>query len=63
MLDIRNTKITSLPTGLKVGTWLDISFTKITSLPSDLKVKREIYVSDQVITRGDLKFKIRDIFY
>jgi hypothetical protein len=38
-LSISNTRITSLPEGLKVSGGLDISYTKITSLPEDLNVK------------------------
>ena len=37
-LFLRNSKITSLPEGLKVGGDLDLGWTKITSLPEGLEV-------------------------
>ena len=37
-LNLRGTKITSLPDNLTVGGWLDISGTKITSIPENLTV-------------------------
>ena len=37
-LDLSNTKITSLPNGLKVGGHLNLSYSKIESLPDGLEV-------------------------
>jgi Leucine-rich repeat (LRR) protein len=43
-LDFGNTKITSLPKGLKVGSRLNISGTQITSLPKGLKVGENLLI-------------------
>jgi len=49
-LDLRDTDITSLPSGLTVGGSLDLTDTKITSLPSDLKVGGSLDLRDTDIT-------------
>ena len=43
-LFLRNSKITSLPEGLKVGGDLDLGWTKITSLPEGLEVGGGLYI-------------------
>jgi len=48
-LDLRRTKVTSLPKDLKVGGYLDLNGTKVTSLPKDLKVGGGLYLSDTPI--------------
>ena len=42
-LYLRNSKITSLPEGLKVGDYLDLVDLKITSLPKGLEVGGYLY--------------------
>jgi hypothetical protein len=49
-LDLRGTKIASLPAGLKVGGFLDLRGTKIASLPAGLKVGGSLYLSGTKIT-------------
>jgi hypothetical protein len=49
-LDLSNTPITSLPSGLSVGGNLYLYNTKITSLPSGLKVGGGLYLSSTPIT-------------
>ena len=49
-LDLRDTLITSLPAGLKVGGSLYLSSTPITSLPAGLKVGGGLYLSGTKIT-------------
>jgi hypothetical protein len=56
-LNLRETKITSLPAGLKVGGSLDLSRTPITSLPHGLQVGDDLFLNSTPITSlpDDLK--------
>ncbi len=49
-LDLRNTRITTLPSGLHVGGWLDLRGTSITSLPSGLHVMGALFLRGTPIT-------------
>ena len=49
-LDLRGTKVTSLPDGLEVSGYLDLKNTKITSLPAGLKVGKSLFMSFTNIT-------------
>ena len=49
-LYLRDSKITSLPEGLKVGGDLDLGWTKITSLPEGLEVGGYLDIRDTKIT-------------
>ena len=62
-LDLRGTKITSLPEGLKVGGNLYLENTPITSLPEGLKVGRHLDLEGTPITSLPEGLKVgRDIF-
>ena len=56
-LDLSNTPITSLPSGLNVGGYLELTGTPITSLPSGLNVGGYLSLSNTKITSlpSDLK--------
>ena len=56
-LDLRNTLITSLPSGLNVGGGLDLNGTSLTSLPSGLNVGGYLDLNNTKITSlpSDLK--------
>ena len=43
-LNLHNSKITSLPRGLKVGGYLNLFFKNITSLPEGLEVGGDLYL-------------------
>ena len=45
-----NSKITSLPEGLKVGGYLTLSHTNVTSLPKGLEVGKNLYLRHTNIT-------------
>ena len=49
-LNLRDTKITSLPDNLTVGGYLDLKNTPITSLPDNLTVGDDLYPSGTKIT-------------
>jgi len=63
-LDLRNTPITSLPNGLKVGGNLNLYKTKITSLPNGLKVGGYLNLYDTPLSkkysRDEIKKMIED---
>ena len=56
-LDLSNTPITSLPSGLNVGGGLDLNGTSLTSLPSGLQVGGDLILNNTKITSlpSDLK--------
>jgi hypothetical protein len=62
-LDLRNTKITSLPSGLEVGGYLGLSNTPITSLPNDLKVGGNLGLSNTPITNLPNNLKVGGSLY
>ena len=49
-LDLINSSITSLPTGLQVSGYLDLGSASITTLPANLKVGGSLYLSGTSIT-------------
>ena len=49
-LNLRNTPITSLPSGLTVDGYLNLYNTKITSLPSDLSIGGDLNLGNTPIT-------------
>ena len=49
-LDLNNSKITSLPKGLKVFGYLDLSYSEIKSLPEGLEVSGELDLTDTELT-------------
>ena len=51
-LDINNTEITELPSGLNVKGSLDISNTKIAKLPSDLKIGGNLYARNTPLSKS-----------
>ena len=48
--DLNNSKITSLPKGLKVFGYLDLSYSEIKSLPEGLEVSGELDLTDTELT-------------
>ena len=62
-LDLRNTRITSLPEGLTIDGDLSLVRTKITSLPNNLTVGRSLFVSGTKITSLPDNLKIGDTLY
>jgi hypothetical protein len=62
-LDLRNTKITQLPQGLKVGGDLDLRNTKITQLPQGLKVGGNLHLENTKITQLPQDLKVGEYLY
>ena len=59
-LNLRRTKITSLPDNLTVGGWLDLSGTKITSLTENITVGRSLLLSrTHIESKGKEAKKVR----
>ena len=60
-LDVSNTEITELPSGLNVKGSLDISNTKIAKLPSDLTVKGFLYARNTPLSKSHTKEQIKQM--
>ncbi len=60
-LDLYNTPITSLPSGLSVGGYLNLGNTKITSLPPDLSVGGYLYLVDTPLSKSHTKEQIKQM--
>jgi len=60
-LYLRNTPITSLPSGLSVGGYLDLENTKIASLPPDLSVGDDINLNNTPLSKSHTEEQIRQM--